>query len=398
LLQTVVTLLGSLNQIHWLTLALSLVTLAVLVLLPRLVPRVPAALVAVAGGILASALFNLGGVGVKLVGRVPPGLPALSLPDLSLLGQLWPGALGIALMSFVESIAAGRAFARHGDPPPRANQELLALGAANVGGSFFQAYPAGGGTSQTAVNAQSGAQTQVAQAVTAGISVLVLLFLAPLLGLMPQATLGALVLVAAVGLIKVGDFRAIARVRKVEFGWAIVTFVGVLLLGTLAGILVAVIISMLVLIYASNHPQVYVIGRKPGTDVFRPLDEHPRDETFDGLLMLRPVGLLYFTSIPNAIERMWAHVRETGPRVLALDCRAVPNIEYTALKALAEFEEQLREEGITLWLTALNPYAFEVVERALLGQALGHERMFFNLEQAVEAYQAMEAQDRDSRS
>jgi high affinity sulfate transporter 1 len=388
LLQTVITLLGSLGEVHGPTLALALVTLAVLILLPRLAPRVPATLVAVAGGIAASALLNLSGMGIKLVGQVPAGLPALSLPDLSLLGQLWPGALGIALMSFVESIAAGRAFARHGEPAPDANQELLALGLANVGGGFTQAYPAGGGTSQTAVNAQAGARTQVAQAVTAGVSALTLLFLAPLLGLMPQATLGALVLVAAAGLVKVGDFRAIARVRRIELGWALVTFLGVMVLGTLQGILVAVVLSMLVLVYEANRPPVHVIGRKPGTDVFRPLADHPRDETFPGLLMLRPVGMLYFASAPRALEKMWSLVREAQPRVLALDCSAVPNIEYTALGALSEFEERLRAEGVTLWLVDLNPGAFQAVERAPLGETLGHERMFLNLEQAVEAYQA----------
>jgi len=387
LLQTVITLLGSLGEVHWPTLALALITLAVLILLPRLAPRVPAALVAVAGGIAASALLNLGGAGVKLVGRVPPGLPALSLPDLSLVGALWPGALGIALMSFVESIAAGRAFARQGDPAPDANQELVALGLANVAGGLTQAYPAGGGTSQTAVNAQAGARTQVAQAVTAGVSALTLSFLAPLLGLMPQATLGALVLLAAVGLVKVGDFQAIARVRRLELGWALVTFLGVMVLGTLQGIVVAVVLSMLVLVYEANRPPVHVIGRKPGTDVFRPLADHPGDETFPGLLMLRPVGLLYFASAPRALEKMWSLVREAEPRVLALDCSAVPNIEYTALAELSEFEERLKAEGVTLWLAALNPDAFQVVERAPLGKTLGHERMYFNLEQAVEAYQ-----------
>jgi MFS superfamily sulfate permease-like transporter len=161
-----------------------------------------------------------------------------------------------------------------------------------------------------------------------------------------------------------------------------------MVLGTLQGILVAVVLSMLVLVYEANRPPVHVIGRKPGTDVFRPLADHPRDETFPGLLMLRPVGMLYFASAPRALEKMWSLVREAQPRVLALDCSAVPNIEYTALGALSEFEERLRAEGVTLWLVDLNPGAFQAVERAPLGETLGHERMFLNLEQAVEAYQA----------
>jgi hypothetical protein len=155
--------------------------------------------------------LGLDALGVELVGDIPAGLSALSLPNLSLVGDLWPGAVGIALMAFVESFASARAFADRNDPLVITDQELLALGAANVGGSFFQAYPAGGGTSQTAVNDQAGARSQLAEAVTDGAVILMLLFLAPLPSLMPEATLGALVLLAAEGLIHGGEFRATRR-------------------------------------------------------------------------------------------------------------------------------------------------------------------------------------------
>jgi MFS superfamily sulfate permease-like transporter len=151
-LQTVVQIVAHLGEIHWPTVLVSLITLLILVFLPRLTRRLLVSLVAVGVGILASALLSLDAWGVKLVGEIPAGLPSLSLPDVSLVAELWPGALGIALMSFVESIASARAFAKHDDPPVDANQELVALGAANIGGGLFQAYPAGGGTSQTAVN------------------------------------------------------------------------------------------------------------------------------------------------------------------------------------------------------------------------------------------------------
>jgi MFS superfamily sulfate permease-like transporter len=364
----------------------ALVTLAVLLLLPRLSKRIPAALVAVALGILLSALLNLEASGVHLVGVIPPGLPRLSLPDWSLLGTLWPAALGIALMSFVESIAAARAFTQHDDPPVDADQELFALGVANLAGSFTQAYPAGGGTSQTAVNDQAGAKSQIAEVVTSAVVVVTLLFLAPLIGLMPQATLGALVLAAAAGLIKVGEFQEIARFRTTELAWALVAFAGVVVLGTLEGILVAVLVSMASLIYHVNRPPVYAVGRKPGTDVFRPLADHPGDETFPGLLLLRSEGTLYFASAPRAVERFREAIHPAQPRVLVLDCSAIPNIEYTALGLLSDFEEKLSEAGITLWLAALNPEALQAVERSVLGERLTHERMFFNLEQAVEAY------------
>jgi len=299
---------------------------------------------------------------------------------------LLPGALGIALMSFTESIAAARAFQKHGEPPVEANQELLALGMANIGGGLFQAMPSGGGTSQTVVNDQAGAKTQLAEIVTAAVVVVTLLFLAPLISLMPEATLGALVLVAAVGLIKVSEFRAIGQLSSHALAWALVAFAGVVLLGTLEGILVAVAVSMLDIIYQGNRAPVYEVGRKPGTDIFRPQADHPDDETFPGLLMLRTEGRLYFGSSPRVWKKAGALILQHQPQVVVLDCSAIPDIEYTALKQLKEGEEKLSEAGITLWLAALNPAPLYTIERSSLGATLGHERMYFNLEQAVEAF------------
>ena len=193
-----------------------------------------------------------------------------------MIGQLAPGALGIALMSFTETIAAGRAFARPGDPPIDANRELVATGAANLGGALLGAMPAGGGTSQTAVVRAAGGRSQKASLVTAGVALATMLLLAPLLGLLPHATLAAVVIVYSVGLIQPAEFRAIRNVRTMEFRWAIVAALGVLVLGTLKGIVVAIIVSLIGLASQSANPRVYVIGRKRGADVLRPLSpEHP---------------------------------------------------------------------------------------------------------------------------
>jgi len=243
------------------TVVLALVMLALVVGLERFAPRVPAPLVAVAVGIAASGLLGLERSGVELVGQVRPGLPSFALPDVSLARQLWPSAVGIALMSFVETVAAGRSFLRPGEPLPAPNQELLALGLANVAGSPFSIMPAGGGTSQTAVNRAAGARTQIAGLVTAAAVVATLLLLAPVIGLMPQAALAAVVVATTVGLISPMEFGAIRRIRHMEFWWALVGAAGVVLFGTLNGILVAVAVSLLVLFYHANHPPVYLLGR-----------------------------------------------------------------------------------------------------------------------------------------
>jgi SulP family sulfate permease len=258
---------------------------------------------------------------------------------------------------------------------------------ANVAGGFFGAMPAGGGTTQTAVNRSAGAQTQVAELVTAAAALVTLLLLAPLIALMPNAILAAVVVVYSVTLVKPAEFREIARVRTTEFYWAVTAVAGVAILGTLRGILVAVIVSLLALAHQAYSPRVYVLGRKRGTDVFRPLsDEHPDDETWPGLLILRAEGRLFFANAQQVGDRMALLVQQARPSVIALDCSALFDIEYTALKMLAEAETKLGRHGVALWLVALTPDVFEVVKRSKIGETLGRQRMFFNLPAAIDAY------------
>ncbi len=377
------------------TLAVALATFVVLIGMERLWPHSPAPLVAVGGGIAAAWFLGLEAKGVSVVGLIPQGLPALTLPDLHLIEALAPGALGIALMSFTETIAAGRAFARPDDPPINANRELIATGAANLGGALLGAMPAGGGTSQTAVVQAAGGRSQKASLVTAGAALATMLLLAPLLGLMPNATLAAIVIVYSVGLVQPADFRAIRGVRTMEFRWALIACVGVLLFGTLQGIVVAIAVSMVGLASQTAHPRVSVIGRKRGADVLRPLSpEHPDDETFEGLLILRPEGRLFFVNAQNVGEQINALVTQYQPHVLALDLSRVPDIEYSALQSLMEGEKRLGDRGIVVWLAALNPGVLEVVRQAGFDQRLGRERMLFNARAAIERYQALPAAGR----
>jgi MFS superfamily sulfate permease-like transporter len=144
--------------------------------------------------------------------------------------------------------------------------------------------------------------------------------------------------------------------------------------------------------FHSYHPPVFVLGRKPGTDVFRPRSaEHPEDEFFPGLLLIKTEGSIHFANAQRVGEQIWPLIEEARPRVMVLDCSAVPDIEYTALKMLSEAEEKLREAGIFLWLAALNPGPLQVIHRSPLGERLGRERLLFNLEQALERYQQQSA-------
>jgi len=374
-----------------LTLAVALASFAVLIGMERMWPHSPAPLVAVAGGIAASWFFGLQAAGVSTVGLIPQGLPSLTLPDLSLAAALAPGALGIALMSFTETIAAGRAFANPGEPPINANRELVATGAGNLAGALLGAMPAGGGTSQTAVVRSAGGQSQKASLVTAGAAVATMLLLAPLLGLMPNATLAAVVIVYSVGLIQPAEFRAILNVRSMEFRWALIACLGVLVFGTLKGIVVAIIVSMVGLASQTAHPRVSVIGRKRGADVLRPLSGEYDDETFEGLLIVRPEGRLFFVNAQNVSERIDALVSQHRPRVLVLDLSRVPDIEYSALQALMDGEKRASDRGITVWLAGLNPGVLDMVRHAGFDQRLGPGRLLFNAREAIVRYQALGA-------
>jgi sulfate permease, SulP family len=361
------------------TVGLALGGLAVLLALRRWVTRVPGPLVVVAAGIALVALTDLERRGVALVGPVSGGLPSLELPGLAGAAALLPAAAGIALMSFIESISAARAFAARSDPPVDADRELLALGAANLGAGLFQAYPAGGGTSQTAVNDGAGARTRLAGVVTAGMTVLALTLLAPLLGDLPQAILGAIVLVAALGLVNLAPLRRIRTIRQRDYWLGLVALAGVLAVGVLRGVLEAVLISLLVLLHELNHPRIVADERAPG------------------LLAVRPEGRLFFANARRVCDRIAAIAvaRRPPPRVVLLDLSAVNDLEVTALERLAELAETLHGRGMALWVAAPSQRPLEMLRRA--AELLGHTsleaatdrlgvRIFPRLEDAGTAY------------
>ena len=388
--QNVISSAHSLPKTSLVTLILGLTVILILLGMERFMPKLPAPLLAVAAAIAAAYFLNLQARGVELVGHIPKGVPSLVRPDLSMVGVLWPGALGIALMSFTETLAAGRAFTRNDESaPPRANRELLATGLSNIGGALVGAMPGGGGTTQTAVNVSAGARTQLAEIVTAGMTLVTMFFLAPLVAMLPQSALAALVIVYSFGLIKPVEFRDILRIRRAEFSWAIVAFAGVVLVGTLKGIIVAIVVSLVTLAFHIADPPVYVLRRKRGTNVFRPQStEHPEDESFPGLLLLKPEGPIFFANAAQIAHKIDPLIKEAHPRIVAVDASGVLDLEYTALKMFAQFAERQSQHGVQLWLIGMNPEVLAVVQRSPLGQMLRRGGMYFNLEIAISNFLA----------
>lgn len=298
----------NLDAISWPTAALAAATIAGLYALKR--TNIPGSLVAVGAGIVVGAT---GVLAVALTGDVPGGLPAPAAPDLSLIGPLLPTAAGIALMSFVESVAAGRAITHEGEAEPDADRELVALGAANFAGGLFRAMPSGGGLSQTAVN--DAALTKRAGAVTGAAGVLTLLLLTDLLADLPQATLGALVLVSALGLVQLEPLRRIGHIHRRGVVLGLLTMLGVLTLGVLQGVLIGVLASMLLLLHALDHPLI--------------------DRTEDGAIRVH--GPLYFANVQRVRRRIF----ELDPDPV-LDMSAVTGVDVTAAQILADLTPRMR--------------------------------------------------------
>jgi len=385
----VISILAAVPTAVLITVIIGVGTIVVLALLEKIRPKWPAPLIVLGAAIAATAIWALQSRGVSVVGAVPSGLPSFRMPDLSLAQAMWPGALGIALMSFTETIAVGRAFARSDDPPLRPNTELLATGLASVAGGFLGSLPAGGGASQTAVNRMTGARTPLAATVSAVVAVLAALFLSPFIALMPNAALAGVVIVYSIGLIQPRDFRDMLRVRRTEFIWAVAAMLGVMVLGTLQGILVAIIVSLVALGFQAANAPLYPLGREPGTTKFRPRSpEHPDDEFEPGLLLARPQGRLFFMNAERTGDKLRTLIAETQARVVVLDLRAVFDIEYSALKMLIDAEARSRSAGRELWLAAMQPEVLAAVMRSPLGETIGPGRMFSSLDTAVTKFRS----------
>ncbi|MNY17427.1 putative sulfate transporter [compost metagenome] len=246
--------------------------------------------------------------------------------------------------------------------------------------------PSGGGASQTAVVRSAGGISQKTNLLVAGVCLATLLLFAPVLGLMPNATLAAIVIIYSVGLIQLKEFIEVRKIRTMEFRWAVGACLGVLLFGTLNGIAIAIVMSLVALANQTANPRVSVLARKRGTSVLRPLSpEHPTDELFEGLLVVRPEGRIFFLNAQTIGIEINALISKYKPEVFLLDMSRVPDIEYSALQMLIQGDQRLTAQGETQWVAAMNPNVLEVVRRSGWAQAL-EGRMFFNAQIAIDHY------------
>ena len=359
-------LLGELDETHWLTLLVGLVSLALILGLKRVAPRVPGSLVAVVFGILVVQLFDLDRRGAAIVGHIQAGLPAIGLPDVATADylKLAPAAIGILLVGFAEGLGAAKTYAARQHYDVDTNRELLGMGAANLGAGLSSGMVVSGSLSKTAVNGAAGARTQLSGLVVAALTVVTLLTLTGLFQRLPQATLAAVVIAAVIELV---DVPALARLYRVytrrlgryygvaarpDFIAAVAALLGVLIFDTLPGLFIGIAISLLLLIYRASHPHIAVLGKVPGTaGQYGDLERHPENQPLPGIVILRVESSLFFANADAVRQSVRAHAAEAGCRVVVLDAATVPAIDVTAVHMLADLTEGLEREGVRLLVT-----------------------------------------------
>ena len=371
------------------TIAVGACALTIIFLLGVWAPRIPSAPVVFGLGILAVQYFGLHEHGVEIVGRIPTGLPHVGLPVVSRsdLLELFTGAIGIVLIVYAEALAAGRTFAAKYKYDINPNQELAALGLANLASGFMQGIIVGGGMSGTAANAAGGARSQLSALATALISILTLLFLMPLFQNLPEAVLGAIVIHAVWHLADVKEMRRLASLKTGSIWAALAAIAGVLVLGVLKGLILAMCLTLVALLKKVSAPLDSVLGRLPGTRTFVDLALHPKAESIPRLLIFRPNGVLFFANANRFSSRLRAAIKNApGPiSEVILNLEASPEIDVTVLDMLEQLRSELNEKGIGLAFARISDSVRELLQRSGFLERLGEGNVFWGVDSAVDA-------------
>lgn len=394
-------LIRDIGQIHWVTLIIGGISLVFLFGMEKLLPKFPAALVLVALGIAVSAFLDLHSYGVHIIGDIPAGLPQLGLPNVTFgdLLRLIPGALGILLVAFAESVAAARTYAKRHGYEVRASQEMIGLGVANLGSGFSQAFVVDGSLSRTAGADQAGQKTQLASLINAALILVTAAFLTPVFKTLPEAVLGAIVIHAVWHLISFKELRRLYSIRKIDFWTGLVALTGVLIFGILGGLLLAVFLSFIALLARASDPDYAILGSIPGEgrEVFGNVEVHPTAQTYPGLIIFRFDQFVFFANAPKFRKHVKESIEEaeTPVRVVLIDAEDIPEIDSTALDMLIDLNKELEAEGIELWFARVKLSVERMMYRAALGKQIGGDRIFLSIRSGVDAFLAQK-EERDS--
>jgi len=379
-----------LDEVHGPTLALGLTVLVVLLVGSRRFPRAPVPLIGMLLAAAAVAVFDLQDHGIQVVGEVPSGLPSPAIPDVSggdVVSMLLP-AVGVAVVGYSDNVLTGRAFAVRNGYRVDPNQELFALGAANVASGLTQGFPVSSSGSRTVIGDALGSRSQLYSLVALVFVVATLLFLGPLLSSFPDAALGAIVVYAATRLVDVGEFRRMARFRYSEFALAAATTAGVLVLDVLYGVLFAIALSLLDLLRRVARPHDGILGYAPGVAGMHDMDDYPDAKPVPGLVVYRYDSPLFFANVEDFKRRALESV-DAGPEPVEwflLNAEANVQVDITAVDALVELLEELDRRGVVFAMARVKQELRDDLEAAGFVERVGEDRVFFTLPTAVQAY------------
>ena len=368
-----------LRETDALTLAVGLAGIAAMIGLERRLPRVPAALVVLLGSIAVSVAFGLEARGVHVVGDLPAGLRGPTLPGVGLesIPLLLFGAIGIALVAFAEAIGPANEFAREHGAKIDPNRELIAIGAANTGAGLFTGFPIGSSLSKSAANDRAGARTPASLVTAAAATAMVALFLTPLFEPLPEATLGAIVIVAVFGMMKIAKMRQLWELRRIDFWLAMIALVGVLVVPTLEALGIAVVVSIGVLVWRSSEGRLTFLGRAGGG--LEPVDLRSEPGAgIPGLLIVRPDEMLFFANVASVRDAVMQAAEDADPpaKIVLLDLSLSPEVDMPVVEALEDLHGRLADAGIELWLSHLRPDVRDLLERAGLIATIGVSRVY----------------------
>lgn len=340
-------LIGKLPDLHVPTLVVGVISLAGLFLLERFFPRIPSALVVVVLSIIAVKIFNLEAEGVAVAGEIPAGLPSLVAPSLdwAAISALIPGAIGVAIVVFGESMALAKTFGSSHGERVDANQELIALGAANTAGGLFGAFVTDGSSSRSAAADSAGQKTQISSLVVVGLLIVTLLFLTSLFSDLPEAALGAIVIHAVIGLIRFGPIRSLMERNRIDFWAAVSTLVGVLVFDVLAGLMIGVLVSLAGLMARAVRPRITWLARDGSSDRFIARDR-PGAVEVPSLSIVRFESELFFANVGSLRESVLAEVESNQPTAIVFDAEAISEVDTTAADEMVKLGEELRKREI----------------------------------------------------
>jgi len=390
--ETVIDVSKALGDIHGVTLALGAGSIAALLGIKRIAPRIPGALVVVIATTAIAAGANLADDGVSTVGSIPDSLPAFGLPEINggLVGDLVVTALVITMVGFMESIAVAKVYARRHRYEVEPNQELVALGMANVTSGVFGGYPVTGGFSRTAVNDTAGARTPLASIITALLVLVSIVFFTPLFTNLPKAALGAIIIVAVINLIDIAEMRHIATVKRSDTIGMGVAFIGTLAVGIELGILIAVVASMLVVFARMSRPHTAVLGRIPDTTSYRNIIRFPEAVQAAGVRVIRIDAALSFVNSQYVKRLLLAEADPSdGRRRVVLDCSGINDIDATGAETLSEIITEFAESPVELHLCDVKGPVRDVLHRSGLWDELGG-RIHATPHQAVDGESAVD--------